>query len=151
MSHGDIDPDEKVRCNYVSFEKCQCGKRRVRFMLDRYRVQSGKDKRIGKYYASINISEVLWREKDQLHISWDAHLFDHDYSLVSDPGAPSRVLKYQPVTKTAEIVQMLKDCNEFKAICRYPMVNDALEELEAAISQLEVAIKLHENIGDFAK
>ena len=31
------------------------------------------------------------------------------------------------------------------------MSHDALEELEAAISQLEVAIKLHENIGDFAK
>jgi len=33
----------------------------------------------------------------------------------------------------------------------HDMSHDALEELEAAISQLEVAIKLHENIGDFVK
>lgn len=122
---------DKTDKNYhrVAFEKCECGHRRITFGTDSYGCHSHK---------GITHAKHAWIEQHKLVITSDANIYDDNYQMTSAPGQIQQ-WEFKPITGVQQIVNSLRDDQEFQKLQSHNLV-------AAAFEQLETMIKLHENI-----
>jgi hypothetical protein len=113
--------------HHLTFSKCECGHRKVDVTSSR------------PDHGPITHATHAWVEQKILWLTDKSDVYDDNYQQTK-VGTHLGKWEYNLITGVQKIVNILRNDQEFKKMVDdHSMVNDAFE-------QLEVVIKLHENI-----